>query len=300
VLGALLTASVEAEAPDSVSGRLVFVREGDLWLMDGAGARPLATGGTFSQPTWAPDGSHLAYVYRGNNFADIFVTDDQGQNQQRLTSSQSTILDNNDWNFRPAWSPDGKLIAFVSDRTSTFPVLWLMNAADGSGRRAIATPGLQQEASDAIAWSPDGTQLAVTLFNEPGPTQIALVPFGGTGRQAGRLVTSVPGGAFDPSWRPDGSWIAFAGREGPASEVYAIQPDGANLSRLTGEGMLARSPVWSPDGRQLAYLSNKTGFFELWLIDVELDASGALTASAPRLLTQDLRIDAASGLSWGP
>src|SRR5436305_2080294 len=82
----------------------------------------------------------LAYVYKGTNFADIFVTDDHGQNQVRLTNSASSILDNTDWNFRPTFSPDGKLIAFISDKTSTFPTLWLMNAADGSGRRALATP----------------------------------------------------------------------------------------------------------------------------------------------------------------
>src|SRR5439155_13713557 len=149
--------------------------DGDLWVLDSSGAHQLAIGGALTQPTWAPDGSTLAYVYRGTIFADIFVTDDQGQSLTRLTNSQSTVLDNNDWNLRPTFSPDGKLIAFVSDKTSTFPTLWLMNAADGSGRNVLPTPGLaQQEAVDTLAWSPDGTQLAVTLFNEPGPPQIAL------------------------------------------------------------------------------------------------------------------------------
>src|ERR1700732_4169270 len=163
----LLLGTAAAQAPDALGGRILFVKDGDLWVLDGSGAHPLATGGTFSQPTWAPDGSGLAYVYRGTNFADIFVTDDQGQNQRRLTNSQSTVLDNNDWNFRPAWSPDGTQIAYVSDKSSTFPVLWLMSAIDGSGRHAVATPGLQEEAVDALAWSPDGSQLALTLFNEP-------------------------------------------------------------------------------------------------------------------------------------
>jgi TolB protein len=281
-------------------GRILFVKDGDLWLLDGGGSHQLATGGTFTQPSWAPDGSSLAYVYRGTNFADIFVTDDQGQSQTRLTNSQSTILDNNDWNLRPTYSPDGTLIAFVSDKNSTFPTVWLMNAADGTGRHALPTPGLaQQEAVDALAWSPDGTLLAVTLFNEPGPTQIALIPLGAANRQLSRIVTDVPGGALDPAWAPDGSWIAFAGREGYVLEIYAEQPDGPSLTRLTNDGALARSPVWSPDGRHVAYLSNKTGYFEIWAVDVRADASGGLVASSPRQLTQDLHVDAASGLSWG-
>jgi TolB protein len=297
--------TVAAQTSTAFAGRLLFVKDGDLWVIDSSGAHPLATGGTFSQPSWAPDGASLAYVYRGTNFADIFTTDDQGQSQTRLTNSQSTILDNNDWNLRPTWSPDGKLMAFVSDRSSAFPTLWLMNAADGSGRRVLSTPGLQEEAVDAVSWSPDSTQLAVTLFNEPGPTQIALIPLstagslGTTGRSVGHVLPTLAGGALDPSWAPDGSWLAFAGRDGFALDVFAEQPDGTSLTRLTNDGLLARSPVWSPDGRQVAYLSNKTGFFEVWLVDLSVDSSGRLTASTPRQATQDLHVDATSGLSWG-
>jgi Tol biopolymer transport system component len=299
---ALLVAVVGTGATNAAAdlpGRILFVKDGDLWFLDSAGSHQLATGGTFSQPSWAPDGSTLAYVYRGTNFADIFVTDDQGQSQTRLTNSQSTILDNNDWNMRPTFSPDGKVIAFVSDQKSTFPTLWLMNAADGTARHILPTPGLQEEAVDALAWSPDGSQLAVTLFNEPGPTQIALVPLSATGRQLGRMLTDLPGGALDPAWAPDASWLAFAGRDGYAIEIYAVQPDGSSLTRLTSDGGLARAPVWSPDGRHVAYLSNKTGFFEVWALDIQADASGALVAYTPRQLTHDLHVDAASGLSWG-
>ncbi len=299
VLGAALTVTASAQTPPALQGRIVFVKDGDLWVLDSSGPQQLATGGTFSQPSWSPDGSGLAYVYRGTNFADIFVTDAFGQNQTRLTNSASTILDNADWNFRPTFSPDGLLIAFVSDKTSTFPTLWTMNAADGSGRHALPTPGLQEEDVDSMAWAPDGSQLAVTLFNEPGPTQIALVPFGATGGKTGRVLTDLPGGALDPAWSPDGNWLGFAGRDGFAVEMYAVRPDGTAITRLTSDGQLARSPSWSPDGRQLGFLSNKTGYFEVWVIDIDVDASGGLVAGRPRQLTHDVHVDAASGLSWG-
>jgi TolB protein len=290
-------------ANEPLPGRILFISDGDLWLLDATGPHQFATGGTFSQPTWGPDGSTLAYVYRGTNFADIFTTDDQGQSQTRLTSSQSTILDNNDWNLRPTFSPDGQYIAFVSDRNSALPTLWLMNAADGSGRHALTTPGLQEDDVDSLAWSPDGSQLAATMFNEPGPTQIALVPMNtgtATGqRQLGHVLDTLPPGALDPSWAPDGSWLALAAHDGNAIEIYAARPDGSSVTRLTSDGLLARSPVWSPDGRHIAYLSNKTGDFEVYEIDITADADGALSESAPRQLTQDLHAEAASGLSWG-
>jgi Tol biopolymer transport system component len=297
----LLPALTAQAATESFPGRLLFISGGDLWLLDANGPRQLATGGTFSQPSWAPDGASLAYVYRGTNFADIFITDDQGQSQTRLTNSQSTILDNNDWNLRPTFSPDGQFIAFVSDRTTALPTLWLMNAADGSGRHALAAPGLQQDDVDALAWSPDGSQLAVTLFNEPGPTEIALVPMNSTpgNRQLSQVISSLPPGSFDPSWSPDGSWLAFAAHDGASVEIYAAQADGSAVTRLTSDGLLARSPAWSPDGGHIAYLANKTGDFEIFEIDVTQDSRGALVASTPRQVTRDLHVDATSGLSWG-
>ncbi|HET6316694.1 MAG TPA: DPP IV N-terminal domain-containing protein [Chloroflexota bacterium] len=297
----LLLATQPASAQTAqLQGRILFVKDGDLWLWQDSGAHPLATGGTWSQPTWSPAGDSLAYVYRGQNFADIFVTDDQGQSQQRLTDSQSSILENNDWNLRPTWSPDGSQIAFVSDRATTFPVLWLMDAADGSGRHQLATPGLIQDAVDSLAWSPDGSELAATFFNEPGPSQIVLIPMATSGRQLGHVLTSAAGGALDPAWSPDGAWLAYAGHDGATVEVHAVHPDGSEDQVLTHDGFLVRSPVFSPDGRHIAYLSSRTGFFEVWLIDLSADASGAFSASKPRQLTQDLHIDAASGLSWGP
>jgi TolB protein len=300
LLAVLLIAPSTHAADPPLPGRILFVKDGDLWVFDAIGAHAFATGGTFAQPSWSPDGTTLAFVYKGTNFADIFVTDDQGQGQTRLTTSQSTILDNNDWNLRPAWSPDGRTIAFVSDRATAFPTLQLMGA-DGSGRRALNTPGVNQEAVDAISWSPDGSQLAVTLYNEPGPTQIALVPMNAAGaaRQNARVLTSQPGGALDPAWAPDGSWLAFAGHDGYATDIFAVRPDGTSVMRLTSDGQLARSPSWSPDGAHVAYLSNRTGYFELWVVDVQADASGGLLASTPRQSTRDLAVDAGSGISWG-
>jgi TolB protein len=284
----------------SLPGRLLFVKDGDLWVWEGDASRTLATGGAWSQPSWSPDGANLAYVYRGTNFSDIFVTDARGEAQTRLTASQSSVLDDNDWNFRPAWSPDGSLIAFVSDRKTVYPTLWLMNAVDGTRLRAVPTPGVIGESLDCLSWAPDGERLAVTLFGSNGPSQVAIVPVDPSLRESARVLTDRPSGALDPAWSPDGGWIAYAGRDGHAIELFASRTDDSEVVRFTSDGVLTRAPTWSPDGQHLAFLSNKTGWFELWVLDISFDASGSPVASAPRQLTQNLHLDATSGLAWGP
>ncbi len=305
-------ASVAAAAPqapaplaqvagnEQPAGRMLFVKDGGLWLWEKGNARQVGDGDTWRQPRWAPDGRRFAYVLRGNSFSDIMLTDLQGGAQTRLTRSQSRILDDNDWNFWPTWSPDGKQIAFVTDANSQNPVLWMMNA-DGTGRRPMYTPGVTQEIVDEMSWAPDGTRLAMTVFNG-GPSQIAVVPVGASAtavRPQGKVITDYPSGALDPAWSPDGRWIAFAAREANGSDIVVMSPDGTSRQRLTTTGQ-ARSPVWSPDGRSIGYLSARGGGFDVWLIDVTTNGSGTLDAANDRQLTHDLGIDATSGISWAP
>jgi TolB protein len=175
-----------------------------------------------------------------------------------------------------------------------------MNAEDGSRLRSVPMSGVNSESVDAISWAPDGERLAVTLFAGSGPSQVAIVPVDTSLREQARLLTERPGGALDPAWSPDGNWIAYAGRDGYTSEVFASRPDGSDVVRLTNDGVLDRSPAWSPDGQHLAYLTNKSGWFEAWVVDLSTDPSGVLAASGePHQLTKDLHLDAAAGLAWG-
>lgn len=281
------------------AGRLLFVQQGDLWIWERGAARPLGIGYTWHQPRWSPDGSQFAYVYRGNSFSDIFVTDVENRDPRRLTTSQSRILDDNEWKFRPTWSPDGRQIAFSAAVGPASARPWVMSA-DGTGRRPIATGLSELESVDGMSWSPDGSTLAVAFFSGRGPSQLALLPLNPSTRQGARVITTHPGGAMDPAWSPDGRWLAYAVREGRGVDIYAARADGSSPVRLTNAGQrLARAPAWSPDGGTLAYLSGETGAFEVWLVDM-LDGSapGVLEPRNPRQLTRDLSLDAPSGITW--
>lgn len=274
------------------SGRLLFVKDNNLWLWDEGGARQMTDGGTWRQPSWAPDGRRIAYVYEGDIFTEIFVLDPTEGTNERLTRSQATYVDDHDWSLRPVWSPDAKQIAYLSDAASYNPMPWLMNA-DGSRKRPLIQPSGARDAADAMSWSPDGTQLAVALFQGP-TSQISLFDFNrGTLRQ----LTSWPKGALDPAWSPDGRFLAYAAREDAGLTIHVVRADGSG-DRAVSQGSPDRAPAWSPDGRTLAFLSARTGSFELWTVDLQSDGGGLAAAGPERQWSRDLGIDAVSGLSW--
>ena len=276
----------------ALGGKLLFVKDGNVWTWADGRARQITTGGTWRQPQWSPDGSEIAYVYRSANFSEIFVMSADGASSHRLTSSQSSSLGDNDWVFWPTWSPDGSRIAFVSDSSTYSPTLWLMNK-DGSGKRQLLAPSALQEAADALSWSPDGKYLAVTGFGHE-VSQVVLLD---VGRGAPQVLTSTAKGAFDPAWSRDGAFLAYSAREAGGVNVHIRRIDSGAETALSVGG-LSRSPAWSPDGRHLAYLSARGGTFEAYVADVALEGD-RISVQNERQLTRDLNIDATSGLSWG-
>ena len=277
---------------DQPSGKLLYVREGNLWIWQGGESRQLTSGGIWRQPALSPSGLEIAYVQRQENFADLFAMASDGSSSRRLTSGQAQAVGDNDWTMRPAWSPDADQIAYTSDANSPFPVTWLMNK-DGSAKRQIMSPAMGLDWADAMSWEPGGKRLAVTAMARDA-SQIYIVDIA---RGFAERLTNHPAGAFDPAWSPDGSAIAYIGRESGRGELRLNRPDGSGDTR-SDKLAYVRSPAWSPDGGTLAILSAQSGSFDIWIASVRTDGE-TIELGEPRQLTRDGGIDAASGLSWG-
>jgi TolB protein len=149
------------------------------------------------------------------------------------------------------WSPDGKKIAFYSDRTGDYEI-YVMNP-DGTGVVQLTNvPGTD----DMPAWSPDGTRIAF-ISDRTGDNEIYLMNADGTNV---KRLTEHPGDDIHPKWSPDGQRLLFnSSRESrdqkdpDTYEVYSMKADGTGVQRITREGGVNTYASWSPDGKKIAF-----------------------------------------------
>jgi Tol biopolymer transport system component/CubicO group peptidase (beta-lactamase class C family) len=169
--------------------------------------------------------SKLAFIRMPNGLS---VTNADGTERRTLTGNASLAT--------PAWSPDGKKIAFVRERGGSYEV-YVMNA-DGGRQQKLAR-------GNAPVWSPDAKKIAflrsgdIYVMNADGSEQ--------------RSLTRNAASDSDAAWSPDGKKIAFVHERGGNAEILVMNADGTGQRNLTRNASRDEDPVWSPDGRQIAF-----------------------------------------------
>ncbi len=191
--------------------------------------------------------TRIAYVTRGSARYTLRVADADGEGGQVALNSPEAIIS-------PAWSPDGRELAYVSFESQK-AVVYTQETASGK-RRAIAN---FRGSNSAPAWSPDGQTLALTLSREGG-SQLYLMGRGGNGV---RRLTNTPAIDTEPVFSPDGRTIYFVSDRGGSPQIYRMPATGGAAERVTFSGGYNISPAISPDGRTLAYISRQGGAFRL-------------------------------------
>mgnify|MGYP001578301892 CR=1 FL=1 len=202
------------------------------------------------------------------DYSQIFMTDENGENQINL--SENKVNDGNS-----VWSPDGKYIAFISDKNQNEArkyEIYIMDA-DGSHRRRITND--QSFDSYMPSFSPDGRRLAfarTALQNVNSSYRIFITNV--NGGQNDKFVTD----GYMPNWSPDGTKIAFCKKANLSSylDICVIDSDGQNLVNITNSpNSVDAYPIWSPDGKQIVFTSNAPlgGFSQIFNL-YRMDANG--------------------------
>lgn len=195
--------------------------------------------------------TRIAYVTRSANRYSLRVTDADGEGGQVALASPEPIIS-------PAWSPDGRELAYVSFETRK-AVVWVQDVSSGQRRQIANFRG----SNSAPAWSPDGSQLAVTLSRDGG-SQLFLM-----GRDGGNLrrITNTMAIDTEPAFSPDGRTLYFVSDRGGSPQVYKMPVGGGGAERVSFTGNYNISPAISPDGRSMAWVTRQGGSFRLVVAD---------------------------------
>lgn len=248
-------------------------------------------------PRWSPDGSKLAFLSnRKGSSAQIYILPMDGGEARQITN-----MKNGASNIE--WSHDGRLIAFNSE-------VGLKEETPRGERSALKEPTPKERVISRLTYRIDGEGYLPKVY-----THIFVVSAdGGEARQ-------VTDGDFNdgaPAWSPDGRWIAFSAIRKPDadyqledSEIYSVSPEGGTVKMLTYRRGPDNSPVWSPDGRRLAY----TGYDEkfqsytitrLYVMNADGTGKRELTANYDRSVGDGIAADVATPfgsserIHWSP
>jgi TolB protein len=238
---------------------------------DGAGATAVTRNGSINlSPVWGPDARSIAFTSFMNGYPDLFRL--FPFERQRPVQTLASFLG---INSSPGWSPDGRLLALTLSKDGN-PEIYVLTVATGVLQRLTRHAGIDTEPT----WSPTGQQIAFVSDRTGQPRIFVMDRDGGNVRQ---LTTG--GFHTQPRWSPKGDPIVYTQRAG-THDLWAISPGGGNPRPLTSGPGDNQGAAWAPDGRHLAFQSNRGGRWQVFVMSIDGATTtqitqGAIEATSP-------------------
>lgn len=209
--------------------------------------------------------TRIAYIVsdkvNGVTEYQLQLADSDGYNPHTLLTSREPLMS-------PAWSTDGRMLAYVSFENRK-AVIFKQNVLSGKRTKVASFRGI----NGAPAWSPDARSLALTLSRDGNPEIYRMRISDG---KLQRLTNSA---AIDtePVWSPDGKNIIFTSDRGGSPQLYRVASQGGRAQRITFEGTYNASADFSPDGRKLAMVHSEGRGFQIAQLDLDSGQLRVLT-----------------------
>jgi len=223
--------------------------------------------------SFSPDGQSLAFSSSRTGAFQIYVA-------SLAPGGRAVPVTDGDGQFvQPAWSPDGRYLAYHSMARGG---IWIMPATGGAARQ-VARFGSRP------AWSPDATRLAFQsgpiedlspeAFGAVSPSTIWTVSIDTGASEPITRPDGPPGGHAAPAWSPDGRFVVFSSRRYPSGGLWRVEAGGGPPVRLEMPdlGGWVSDPAWAPDGRSIVFSTVS----ELWRLPVDPATGTSAGAPAP-------------------
>lgn len=250
----------------------------ELWAVKLAtGEKRLLSKGDAVQPSWSPHGQRVAYwaVPEGRAQRDIWTIPAAGGTPVQVTDDEAV-----DWS--PIWSPDGRYLYFSSDRGGSMN-LWRVQIDEGSGRTIGAPEAITSPAPFVaqLSISADGRHVAyVSPMLTTNVQRFAFDQLNGVVVPSNSLwITTGSRSWSEPDVSPDGHMLVFESTA-PQEDLFVSSVDGTHLLQLTNDPAKDRTPRWSPDGKRIAFYSDRSGRYEAWSINPDGTGLQKLTTQA--------------------
>jgi TolB protein len=192
---------------------------------------------------------------------ELVVADADGYGPQSIVGSPEPLLS-------PAWTPDGRSLAYVSFEQGN-SAIYMQDVATGARELISSGPGI----NGAPAFSPDGSKMALTLSRTGNPE--IFVRDMATGRTD--QVTQHWSIDTEPAWSPDGRYLYFTSDRGGRPQIYRVPPGGGNPQRVTLEGDYNARASVAPDGRKIAVAQGRGNEYRIAVWDIETERFTILT-----------------------